>query len=155
VDWPFENYIHNMVTLDSGIVLDFPPTWDQFTEGSRCVFHSPLSEEVIVSAQSIRGEVAAGERASWLARMVEAGLEAARRGVASPQFRLLKPLTEDSEACGLRCWTVMAETTARDAFYGQAVLCHQQGTLFVTYESPYLNGAEQVFRKLLKNIHES
>ena len=144
-----------MVTIDSGIVLDFPPTWERFTEGNRCVFHTPRREEVIVSARRLMGDGAANERPLSLNRMVEAGLEAARRGAASPELRVIRPLAEDSQACALRCWIVMAETTARDAFYAQAVLCHLQGTLFVTYESPFVDGAEQAFRDLLRSIHES
>lgn len=111
-----------MVTIDSGIVLDFPPTWERFTEGSRCVFHTPRSEEVIVSARRLIGDGAADERALSLDRMVEGGLEAALRGATSPELRVIRPLAEDSQACALRCWTVMTETTSRDAFYAQAVL---------------------------------
>ena len=144
-----------MVTIDSGIVLDFPPTWERFTEGSRCVFHTPRREEVIVSAQRLTGDGAAAERAVWLDRMVEAGLEAARRGAASPELRVIRPLAEDSEACDLRCWTVMAETTARDAFFGQAVIQHPHGIVFLTYEAPFIDGADQAFRDLLRSIHES
>lgn len=144
-----------MVTSDSGIVLDFPPTWERFTEGGRCVFHTPKREEVIVSAQKLTGDGAASERALWLDRMVEAGLEAARRGAASPELRIIRSLAEDAEACTLRCWTVMAETPARDAFFAQAVLRHEHGTLFVTYESPFVDGTEQAFRGLLRSIHES
>lgn len=142
-----------MVTIDSGIVLDFPPTWERFTEGSRCVFHTPRREEIIVSTQRLTGDSTAAERALLLDRMVEAGLEAARRGTASPELRVIRPLAEDSGACDLRCWTVMAETTARDTFFAQAVLRHDHGTLFVTYESPFVDGAEQAFRDLLRSIH--
>ena len=144
-----------MVTIDSGIVLDFPSIWERFTEGSRCVFHTPRREEVIVSSRRLTGDGAVDERRLRLDQMVEAGLEAARRGAASPELRVIRPLAEDSQACALRCWTVMAETAARDAFYAQAIICHQQGTLFVTYESPFVEGAEQAFRDLLRSIHES
>jgi hypothetical protein len=144
-----------MVTIDSGIVLDFPPTWERFIEGSRCVFHTQRREEIIVSAQRLTGDGAAAERAGWLDRMVEAGLEAARRGAASPQLCVIRPLAEDLDVCDLRCWTVMAETTARDTFFAQAVLRHPQGTLFVTYESPFVDGAERALRDLLRRIHES
>jgi hypothetical protein len=144
-----------MVTIDSGIILDFPPAWERFREESRCVFQSPRREEIIVSAQRLTGNPAANEQALWLDRMVEAGLEAARRGVASPELRVIRPLAEDLEASALRCWTVTAETAARDTFYAQAVLRHKQGILFVTYESPFVEGAEQAFRGLLKSIRES
>jgi hypothetical protein len=144
-----------MVTIDSGIVLDFPPTWERLTEGRRCVFHTPKREEVIVSAERLTGEGAASERALWLDGMVEAALEAAGRGAASPELRIIRPLAEDTEACTLRCWTVIAETPARDAVFAQAVLRHERGTLFVTYESPFVDGAEQAFRDLLRSIHES
>ena len=143
-----------MVTIDSDIVLDCPATWERFTQGGRCVFHTPRREEVIVSAQRLTGDGPAGERALRLDQMVEAGLEAARRGAASPELRVVRPLAEDSEACRLRCWTLLAETTARDVFFAQAVLRHEQGTLFVTYESPFVDGAEQAFRDLLRSIHE-
>ena len=143
-----------MVTIDSGIVLDFPATWKRFTEGARHIFQTPRREEIIVSAQKLASDGAVGERAVRLDRMVEAGLDAARRGAASPELRVIRPLVEDSEACALRCWTLITETTARDAFFAQAVLRHKQGTLFVTYESPFVDGAEQAFRDLLRSIHE-
>ncbi len=50
-----------MITIDSGIVLDFPATWERFTEGARCVFHTPRREEVIVSAQRLAGDGAASD----------------------------------------------------------------------------------------------
>src|ERR1043165_8474787 len=143
-----------MVTIDSGIVLDFPPTWDRFTEGDRCVFHTPRGEEIIVSAQRLTGGGRPDERAMSLDRMVEAGLAAARRGVASPELSIVRPLAEDSTACALRCWTLIAETTARDVLFAQAVLRHDEGTIFVTYESQFADGAEQAFRDLLKRVHE-
>lgn len=145
-----------MVTIDSGIILDFPLTWERLAEGSRCVFHTPRREEIIVSAKRVAGDGAAGERAMWLDRMVEAGLEAARQGAASRELRVIQPLAEDTtETCSLRCWTVMAETISRDSFYAQAVLRHERGTLFVTYESSFVDGAEPAFRDLLRSIHES
>lgn len=142
-----------MVTIDSGIVLDFPTTWEQFSNGSRCVFHTPKHEEIIVSAQRLTGGGTSDERAMQLNRMVEAGLETGRRSAASPELKIVQPLTQDFEACELRCWTLLAETNARDAFFAQAVLCHEQGTLFITYESPFVDGAEAAFRDLLKRIH--
>src|SRR5436190_4506248 len=119
-----DNCTHKMITIDSGIVLDFPATWERFTEGGRCVFHTPGREEVIISAQRLTGDGAPDERAMQLDRMVEAGLQAARRGAASPELRIVRPLAEDSEACALRCWTLVAETTARDVLFAQAVLRH-------------------------------
>ena len=46
-----------MVTLDSGIIFDFPETWDRVANGSRCVFHTPPREEIIVSASRVTGSV--------------------------------------------------------------------------------------------------
>jgi len=49
----------------------------------------------------------------------------------------------------------LAETKARDAFFAQAVIQHPQGVIFLTYEAPFVDGAEQTFRDLLRMVHES
>jgi hypothetical protein len=144
-----------MVTIDSGIVFDFPGTWERFTEGSRCVFHTPRREEIIVSASRVSGEGSAAERAQVIERVFANGLEAARGGASDPDLRVTKPLAEESGVCALRCATVLAETTSRDLFYGQAVIQHPQGVVFLTYEAPFVDGAEQTFHDLLRRIHES
>jgi hypothetical protein len=144
-----------MVTIDSSIVLDFPDTWERFTEGSRCVFHTPRREEIIASASRIAGDGPAPERAQVIERVFQNGLEAARRGASASDLRVTKPLAEESGVCALRCATVLAETTARDAFFGQAVIQHQQGVVFLTYDAPFVDGAEQTFHDLLRRIHES
>ena len=138
-----------MVTIDSGIVFDFPDTWERFTDGSRSVFHTPRREEIIVSASRVSGD------ASVLDQVFANGLEAARRGASHPDLRITKPLAEESGICAFRCAAVLAETTARDAFFGQAVIQHPHGVVFLTYETPFVDGAEQTFRDLLRRIHAS
>jgi hypothetical protein len=44
---------------------------------------------------------------------------------------------------------------ARDNFFGHAVIQHSQGVVFLSYEAPFVAGAEQIFRDLLKMVHES
>lgn len=144
-----------MVTIDSGIVFDFPETWERFTEGSRCVFQTPRREVIMVSASRVSGDGPIAERAEVIERVFGNGLEAARQGAADPDLRVTKPLAEESGVCAFRCATVLAETTARDSFYGQAVIQHPQGVVFLTYEAPFVDGAEQMFRDLLRRIHES
>jgi hypothetical protein len=144
-----------MVTIDSGIVFDFPDTWERFTEGSRCVFHTPRREEIIVSASRVSGDGLGAERRAVLDRVFQNGLEAARSGALDSDLRVTKPLAEETGVCALRCATVLAETTARDAFYGQAVIQHPHGVVFLTYEAPFVDGADQSFRDLLRRIHES
>jgi len=142
-----------MVTIDSGIVFDFPDNWERFSEGSRCVFHTPHREEIIASASRIGGP--SEEHAQVIERVFENGLEAARRRASAPDLRVTKQLAEESGVCAFRCATVMAETTARDAFYGQAVIQHPHGVVFLTYEAPFVDGAEQTFRDLLRRFRES
>ncbi len=144
-----------MVTIDSGIVFDVPDTWEHFTEGTRCVFHTPRREEIIASASRPAGDGPAAERAEWLERVFANGQEAARRGASAPGLRVTKPLAEESAVCPFRCATVLAETKARDAFFAQAVIQHPQGVIFLTYEAPFVDGAEQTFRDLLRMVHES
>jgi len=146
---------HDMVTIDSGIVLDFPETWERFTDGSRCVFQTPRREVIRVLASRVSGDGPVAERAAVIERLFSNGLEAASRGASDPDLKVTKPLAEESEDCALRCATVLAETTARDAFYGQAVIQHPQGVVFLTYEAPSADGAERGFRDLLRKIHES
>lgn len=144
-----------MVTIDSGIVFDFPNAWERFTEGDRCVFHTPRREEIIVSVTRITDDGPAANRAQVIEQAFTNGLEAARRGASDPDLRVIKPLAEESGVCTQRCATVLAETVASDAFFGQAVIQHLQGVVFLTYEAPFVDSAEQAFRDLLKMIHES
>jgi hypothetical protein len=144
-----------MVTIDSGIVLDFPDSWERFSEGSRCVFHTARREEIIVSATRIIGDGPAGERAQAMVRLFANGLEAARRGASAPDLKVTKPLAEESGVCVFRCATVLAETIARDAFFAEAVIQHRQGVVFLTYEAPFVDGAGLNFHDLLRRIHES
>jgi hypothetical protein len=138
-----------MVTIDSGIVFDFPDTWERLANGSRCVFHTPRREEIIVSANRVSGDESAIER------MFANGLEAASRGASHPDLRITKRLAQEPGICAFRCATVLAETTARDAFFGQAVIQHSHGVVFLTYEAPFVDGAEQAFRDVLKRVRES
>ena len=138
-----------MVTIDSGIVFDFPDTWERFADDSRSVFHTPRREEIIVSASRVSEDASATER------VFANGLQAARSGASHPDLRITKPLAEESGICAFRCAIILAETTARDAFFGQAVIQHPHGIVFLTYEAPFIDGAEQTFRDLLRSIHES
>jgi hypothetical protein len=144
-----------MVTIDSGIVFDFPDTWERFTEGSRCVVHTPRREEIIASVSRITGDGPVPEGAQMIEHVFQNGLETARRGASHPDLRITKPLAEESGVCAFRCATVMAETPARDTFFAQAVIQHPQGVLFLTYEAPFVDGADQMFRDLLRMVHES
>jgi hypothetical protein len=144
-----------MVTIDSGISLDFPRTWERFTEGSRSIFHTPRHEEIILSASRITGSGAAEERLRAIEQVFTNALETARRTASHPDLRVTKPLAEETVSCAFRCATVLAETAARDAFLGQAVIQHPQGVVFLTYEAPFVDGAEQTFGDLLRMIHES
>jgi len=108
-----------------------------------------------MSASRITGDGPAAERASALERLFANGLEAAKRAASAPDLRVTRPLAEDSDVCVLRCATILAETTARDAFFGQAVMEHPQGVVFLTYEAPFVDGAEQTFRDLLRRVHSA
>jgi hypothetical protein len=143
-----------MVKIDSGIVVETPPSWQQFTDRGRCVFHTPQREEIIVSASRVTGTETESERLQAVERVFAGGLEAARRGVSHPDLRITKALAEDSSIANFRCATVFAETTARDAFFGQAVFQHSEGIVFLTYEAPFVDGAEQAFGDLLRMIRE-
>jgi hypothetical protein len=144
-----------MVTIDSGIVFDFPATWEQFADAGRCVFHTPQREEIILSADRVSGDGPAAERTQVIERMFANGLEAARRGASHPDLRVTKPLGEHCGLSTFRCATVWTETVTRDAFFGQAVLQHSHGVVFLTYEAPFIDGAEEAFRDVLRMIHES
>lgn len=144
-----------MITIESGIAFDFPLTWERFTEGSRCVFHTPRHEEIIVSASRVSGDGSATERSELVERMFMNGLEAARRNASHPDLRITKPLAEESGVCAFRCATVLAEATARDAFFGQAVIQHANAVVLLTYEAPFRDDAEQTFHDLLRRVHEN
>lgn len=144
-----------MITLDAGIVFDFPDTWEHFTEGNRCVFHTPRREEIIVTANRATGGGSAQEHSRVVELAFANSLEAARRGASHPDLRTTKRLAEETGACAFRCATVITETIARDALFGQAVIQHPQGIVFLTYEAPFVDGAELTFSDLLKRIHKS
>jgi hypothetical protein len=144
-----------MVTIDSGIVFDFPETWETFTEGSRCVFLTPRGEDIIVSATRVSGSGPEHERQAALDALFHNGLQAAQTAASAPDLRITRPLAEDVGACSLPCWSVVTETTARDAFFAVAVIRHQHGTLFLTYEAPVVGGAEAAFRDILRMVHET
>src|SRR5262245_24792279 len=143
------------MVVDQGIIFDFPDNWERLTEGSRCVLHTPRREEIIVSTSRLDGDGPAAERADALERLFANGIDAAKRGSAAPDLRVTKPLAEEPNVSKLRCATVLAETTTQDAFFGQAVIQHPRGVVFLTYEAPFANGAEQTFYDLLKRIHQS
>lgn len=143
-----------MVAIDSGVAFDSPTSWESFIEGGRYLFHTPLREEIIISARKLDGEGSPNERAQLLDQIFENALEAARRGAAVPGLRIIKPLAEDSMACALRCATILAETAARDAFFGQAVMQYSHGTIFLTYEAPFVEGADKTFCDLLKRVRK-
>ena len=95
------------------------------------------------------------ERDGYLGALFENGLEAARKGVAHPDLRIIKPLLEDAGAYPLRCWTVIAQTEAGDAFFAEAVIRHPNGTVILSYEAPFIDGAERSFQELFRMVHES
>jgi hypothetical protein len=144
-----------MVTIDTGIVFDFPTTWQYFKQGKQCVFQTPRREEVILSAYSITPPKPSTERDSYLDQLFQNGLQAAQGVGRQPDLRIIKPLAEDLGACDLPCWTVIAETLTRDTFFAEAVIRHPHGTVLLTYEAPFVDGAERAFRDLLKMVHES
>jgi len=47
----------------------------------------------------------------------------------------------------------IAQTEAGDAFFAEAVIRHPNGTVFLTYEAPFMDGAERSFRELLRMVH--
>ena len=144
-----------MVTIDSGIDFDFPASWQHFKQGKQCIFQSPKREEVVISAYSMTPVMASPDRSHYLDQLFQNGLEAARKGAAQPALRITKALAEDRNASRLPCWTVLAETEAKDGFFAQAVIRYTRGAVFLTYEAPFIEGAEKTFRDLLKMIHES
>jgi hypothetical protein len=144
-----------VITIDSGVAFDFPETWELFTERGRCVFHTPRREEIVLSAWVIVPPGASTERGQYSDAVFENGLEAARRGIAEPALQVIKPLAEDSDGCAFRCWTVIAQTHARDTLFAEAVIRHPRGTIFLTYEAPFVDGAESAFRDLLRMFHQS
>jgi hypothetical protein len=142
------------VRIDSGVVFDFPATWQYYKKGNQCVFDSPRREQVILSAFTVNPLRPSVERDGYLDEIFRNGLQAAQRAIEYPDFRITKPLAEDRGACALNCWTAIAETKARDVFFAEAVICHKHGTIILTYEAPFLIGTEEAFRSLLRLIYE-
>lgn len=143
------------VTIDSGVMFDFPATWRHHKAGNQCVFESPKGEQVILSAFTITPPRPSAERDGYLEEVFRNGLQAAKEAIEYPDFSVIKPLAEDQGACALPCWTAIAETKARDVFYAEAVIRHQHGTVILTYEAPFTVGTEASFRSVLRLIYAS
>jgi hypothetical protein len=150
-----QNILTNMVTIDSGIILDFPEDWQKFVEGDRLVFLTPHGENIIISASKISGDGSEEARKTPLDMLFQNGLRAAQSAASHPELRIIKPLAEDIKCGSLLCWTIISETSLRDAFFAAAVIRHEYGTLLLTFEAPVLDGAENIFRNILRMIHQS
>ena len=107
-----------------------------------------------MSVSRVSGDGPATERSQVIEQVFTNGLETVRPGASHPDLRITKPLAEESGVSAFRCATILSETTAGDAFFGQAVIQHPQGVVFLTYEAPFRDGAEQTFRDLLRRVHE-
>ncbi len=143
-----------MLIPDSGITLDFPSNWVHFIESGRFVFHTPDHEEVIIAGRRIVPDGKDRESALVLDRMVDMGMEAMRHVLASTDLRITRPISEQSKDSTFRVWTVEAETIARDVFFGQAFFVHSEGTILLTYEAPFIDGANLAFSGLLEMIRK-
>jgi len=143
-----------MIIGDSGITLDFPSNWIHFIESGRFVFQSPDGEEVIVAGRRIVPKKINHESKVILDRMIHTGMESMKHVLASPDIRITRPISEQSKNPTFRVWTVEAETIARDVFFGQALFAHPEGTLLVTYEAPFVNGADLAFSELIGMIRK-
>ena len=143
-----------MISIDSGIVLDFPESWKHFTEAGRCIFHTPRREEIIVSASRVTGSGPASEYAQAVERVFANGLDAVRQAASHPELRVTRQLAEQTGVCKFRSATISAETLTRDVFFGQAVVQHSHGVIVITYEAPFVDGAEHTFHDLLGRIRE-
>jgi hypothetical protein len=143
-----------MLIADSGITLDFPSNWVHFIESGRFVFHTPDREEVIIAGRRIVPEGNDRESAMVLDRMIDTGMEAMKHVLASTDLQITQPISEHSKDSTFRVWTVEAETIARDVFFGQAFFAHSDGTILVTYEAPFIDGADLAFSELLGMIRK-
>lgn len=108
-----------------------------------------------MSVNRIDGTGPATERSQLIERAFANGLDATKRSAAHPDLRIVKPLAEENGICTFRYATVLAETAASDAFFGQAVIQHPQGIVFLTYEAPFRQDAEHTFHDLLRRVHAS
>lgn len=143
------------VRIDSGVVFDFPAGWPYRKEGNQCVFDSPRHEQVILSAFAVTPPRPSVERSVYLDEVFKNGLQAAQEVIGHPDFIVIKPLAEVRDVCPLVCWTAVAETKARDAFFATAVIRHKHGTIMMTYEAPHAVGTAEAFCSLLRLIRES
>jgi hypothetical protein len=128
-------------------------SWQYFKQGKQCMFQSPRCEEVIMSTYTATPSKSSPERDRCLNQLFENGLQVARKVAMESNLRVIKPLAEDAGVCDLPCWTVVAETLTRDALFAEAVIRHSHGTVLLTYEAPFVDGAERMFRDLLRMIH--
>jgi len=149
--WLIFDVSQKMQLADSGVALDFPPEWKRFSERGRLIFQSPQREEIVVSVSRLISTKEGEAVAPVLARMVENGLDAARKAAASPDLRITKALSEEAHS-KMRCWTMFSETHARDIFFGQAVLAHSRGVVLLTYEAPFTAGADKGFHHVLGSV---
>ncbi|WP_040549153.1 hypothetical protein [Pedosphaera parvula] len=142
--------------IGSALALELPETWVSSTDGTRLVLHSPKREEVIVSAYRIVGNGLGKEQKQHSESIFQNALRSALNAASHPDLNVVKALDEDRAACVFPCWTILAETRTKDAFFGQAVIRHPETCILLTYEAPFVSGAEETFRELLlRNVRSN
>jgi len=78
------------VSIDSGVIFDFPASWRHYRTGNKCVFESPGGEQVIISAFTISPPRPSAERDTYLEEIFQNGLQAAREAIQYHDFRVIK-----------------------------------------------------------------
>lgn len=132
--------------------FEAPPGWAESIEGSRYVYCGPLDEELTVSATIVEGQVSFSQRQVVEGKLLDNALAAARETAAHPELLIQKALAMEEGVCPLPCWTLVAETKAKDVLFCEAVVRVTSGVLIVTLEGPPGPEALQVFRSFLGSL---
>lgn len=132
--------------------FEIPDGWEESIDGSRFVYRGPNDEELTVSATIVEGQVSFSQRQVVEGKLLDNALAAARETAAHPELKITKALAMEEGVCPLPCWTLVAETKAKDVLFCEAVVRVTGGILMVTLEGPPGPEALQVFRAFLGSL---
>ena len=132
-----------------------PDDWVTFLENGKFVGHGPSGEELILSSWFAKAPKDTAERVfgGLIDQLVENAIAAAARIAADPELRVVQPLSPGAIAGGtLPCWTIMAESTGGEVFFGQAVIRGPRAVMLATLEAPNAQTREAQVREFLASV---
>ena len=136
-----------------GTVFQFaaPGDWTELRDGSRCVFHGPNREELIVSASLIEGIGTMRDMAAVQQRLFQSAEQSVKNAAAHQALKVTQPF-QQTTVSKVECWTLLAQTHEGDTLFYQAVFRDPRGVLLATLETPNTTNAVNAFEQFIKSV---